>query len=54
MDDALTHPYLEGLHIPEDEPTREKINPLEFEFEKHRLNGHQLKGLKLFRFLGTF
>ena len=40
VDDALTHPYLEGLHIPEDEPTREPIHPLEFEFEKHRLNGH--------------
>ena len=36
--DALNHPYLETLHIPDDEPNREPINPLEFEFEKHRLN----------------
>ena len=46
VDDALAHEYLEGLHIPEDEPTREPIDPLEFEFENHRLNGHQLKGTK--------
>jgi len=44
VDEALNHPYLEGLHIEDDEPTREPVNPLEFEFEKHRLNGEQLKG----------
>jgi serine/threonine protein kinase len=44
IDDALLHPYLEGLHIEDDEPSRQPISPLEFEFEKHRLNGHQLKG----------
>ena len=44
VDEALQHEYLEGLHIPEDEPSREPIDPLEFEFEHHRLNGHQLKG----------
>ena len=37
--EALEHEYLAGLHIESDEPTRDKINPLEFEFEKHRLNG---------------
>lgn len=41
----MAHPYLEGLHILEDEPTRESINELEFEFEKYRLNGSQLKDL---------
>jgi serine/threonine protein kinase len=41
VQDALNHPYLEDLHIPDDEPTREPINPLEFEFEKYRLNSHQ-------------
>ena len=45
---ALKHEYLKGLHIEEDEPTREPINPLEFEFEKHRLNGEQLKGMWTF------
>ena len=38
VEEALNHPYLEALHIPEDEPIREPIHPLEFEFEKHRLN----------------
>ena len=47
MEDALCHPYLEGLHIPDDEPSRARINPLEFEFEKHSLNRHQLKGTYL-------
>jgi len=42
---ALEHPYLEGLHVESDEPTREKINQFEFEFEKHRLNSEQLKDL---------
>ena len=37
--DALKHDYLKGLHIEDDEPTRDPINPIEFEFEKHRLNG---------------
>jgi mitogen-activated protein kinase 1/3 len=39
VNEALNHPYLEGLHIEDDEPTRDKVNQLEFEFEKHRLNG---------------
>jgi len=38
--EALNHVYLEALHIPDDEPEREPINPLEFEFEKHRLNSY--------------
>ena len=51
VNEALEHPYLEGLHIEDDEPTREKVNALEFEFERHRLNGEQLKGtyFKLYR-----
>lgn len=35
VDQALTHPFLSDLHIQEDEPVREKINPLEFEFESY-------------------
>jgi len=46
--EALEHPYLEGLHIEDDEPTREKVNQLEFEFESHRLNGEQLKGERFY------
>jgi mitogen-activated protein kinase 1/3 len=44
VEQALEHEYLAGLHIESDEPTRDPINPLEFEFEHHRLNGEQLKG----------
>jgi len=36
---------LSALHNPEDEPSRERINPLEFEFELHKLNKEQLKDL---------
>ena len=43
--EALKHSYLKGLHIEEDEPTRTPINPIEFEFEKYKLNGEQLKGI---------
>jgi mitogen-activated protein kinase 1/3 len=39
VEGALKHPYLKGLHIEEDEPTRGPINPIEFEFEKYKLNG---------------
>jgi len=42
---ALAHPYLDSKHIEEDEPTRSPINPIEFEFEDHKLNGEQLKDL---------
>jgi len=38
VDEALQHPYLAALHFPEDEPTREWVNKLEFEFEKHVLS----------------
>jgi len=36
---------LAALHFPEDEPTREWVNKLEFEFEKHVLSLEQLKDL---------
>jgi serine/threonine protein kinase len=38
VEEALKHEYLSGLHIESDEPTRDLINPAEFEFEKYRLN----------------
>ena len=44
VEQALEHEYLKGLHIEEDEPTHDPINPIEFEFENHKLNGEQLKG----------
>jgi len=42
---ALNHPYLTELHNLKDEPICKYINPLEFEFENHRLNKEQLKDL---------
>ncbi len=56
VEGALKHEYLKGLHIEEDEPTRGPINPLEFEFEKHKLNGEQLKGIfyLVLHFISTF
>jgi len=45
VEEALEHPYLAALHLPEDEPTRDPITELEFEFEKHTLSLEQLKDL---------
>ena len=33
--EALKHPYLADLHLPDDEPIREKVPYLEFEFESY-------------------
>lgn len=45
VEQALSHPYLADLHIPEDEPGRDKINPMEFEFENiPNLTREQYKG----------
>lgn len=43
--EALKHPYLEALHFPEDEPTRDPVSPMEFEFEQHSFSLQQLKDL---------
>jgi len=45
VDEALQHPYLSALHFPEDEPIRDQVNKLEFEFEKYVLSLEQLKDL---------
>jgi len=45
VEEALQHPYLEELYCPEDEPTREPIDPIEFEFENVDLNKEQLKDM---------
>jgi serine/threonine protein kinase len=42
--EALEHPYLADLHLEEDEPTREEVNHLDFEFEDFNLTTQQLKG----------
>lgn len=45
VEEALAHPYLEELYCPEDEPTRDPINPVEFEFESVDLNKEQFKDM---------
>jgi serine/threonine protein kinase len=45
VDEALKHPYLSALHFPDDEPTRDNVPKVEFEFEKHSLSLEQLKDL---------
>lgn len=42
--DALAHPYLAEFHMLEDEPSRESVDYLDFEFEDHNLTTQQLKG----------
>ena len=42
---ALSHPYLADLHLEEDEPSRESVDYLDFEFEDHNLTTQQLKDL---------
>jgi mitogen-activated protein kinase 1/3/mitogen-activated protein kinase 6 len=34
VEQALAHPYLEQLHYPDDEPTRESVPRYDFEFER--------------------
>lgn len=48
VEEALKHPYLKNLHLEEDEPTRDLVDPLDFEFEAHNLTMQQLKGTILF------
>ena len=43
IEEALKHPYLKELHCPDDEPTREQVPGMEFEFEKSPLSLQQLK-----------
>jgi len=45
VEEALKHPYLEALHFPDDEPTRDSVPKGEFEFEKHTLSLEQLKDM---------
>lgn len=35
VEEALKHPYLSDLHLPEDEPSRGAVPFYEFEFEMH-------------------
>lgn len=41
--EAIQHPYLEKLHCPEDEPTREPLDTSDFEFERRKINAAALR-----------
>ena len=45
IDEALAHPYLGDLKCDEDEPIRDPVPSVEFEFEKYKLSSEQLKDL---------
>mmetsp|Transcript_71437 Transcript_71437/g.159957 ORF Transcript_71437/g.159957 Transcript_71437/m.159957 type:complete len:403 (-) Transcript_71437:128-1336(-) len=43
VEDAIQHAYLEQLHCPEDEPTREPLDTSDFEFERRKITGSALR-----------
>jgi mitogen-activated protein kinase 1/3/mitogen-activated protein kinase 6 len=45
IEQALEHPYLEGLHFPDDEPTTTPVSLYDFEFERQILTMNELKDL---------
>ena len=45
VEQALCHPYLEGLHFPEDEPTTQPVSMFDFEYERQILTMRDLKDL---------
>lgn len=50
VEEALKHPYLADLHLPEDEPSRSEVPFYEFEFEIHsNLTRQQYKGILIKR-----
>merc|ERR1711920_73504 len=40
---AIRHTYLNQLHCPEDEPTREPLDMSEFEFERRKVTANALR-----------
>lgn len=45
VEQALCHPYLEGLHFPDDEPTTVPVSLFDFEYERQILTMKDLKDL---------
>merc|ERR1712176_496018 len=41
--EAIQHAYLEKLHCPEDEPTREPLDTSDFEFERRKTTAAALR-----------
>ena len=45
VEEALSHPYLEALHCPDDEPSSPPVAKAAFEFERHLLSTEELREL---------
>ena len=45
VEDALAHPYLANLYLPDDEPTGEPVSRFDFEFELFSLRTNEYKSL---------
>jgi hypothetical protein len=45
VEKALEHPYLENLHVPEDEPTTEQLSAFDFDYEIYDLKKEEYKDL---------
>merc|ERR1712217_592700 len=43
VSEAIQHCYLEKLHCPEDEPTREALDTSDFEFERRKITAIALR-----------
>lgn len=43
IEEAIQHEYLEKLHCPEDEPTRDKLDTSDFEFERRKITPAALR-----------
>merc|ERR1712217_1015584 len=43
VSEAIQHCYLEKLHCPEDEPTREPLDTSDFEFERRKITAIALR-----------
>ncbi len=45
VEEALQHPYLSELHIPDDEPSAELVNGFDFDFELYPIEKEEYKQL---------
>lgn len=45
IEDALKHPYMKKLHVPEDEPSGQPVSRFDFDFELYSLKTNEYKEL---------
>lgn len=45
IEQALAHPYMNNLHVPEDEPSGEPVSRFDFDFELYSLKTNEYKEL---------